>query len=113
MDADEQDVVNYLKSWSGQYVSGREVARRAASKKRFQKEPDWAIPVLLRLVEKGVVESDSMAHYRMAPEAKRRKPKRWLSPEMQKILQDSGKEPGEAPEIDDSDSSNSSGKGGA
>jgi len=42
-----------------------------ASKKRFQSEPDWAVPVLGRLLEKGLVEADSMAHYRLTPDSKR------------------------------------------
>ena len=92
MDADEKDIITYLKVWSGQYVSAREIARKAASKKRFQKEPDWAVPVLRRLVEKGLVESDDMAHYRLIPDSKKEKPKRWISPQLQKILDKTGKD---------------------
>jgi hypothetical protein len=99
MDADERDIVTYLKTWSGQYVSAREIARRAASKKRFQQEPNWAVPVLGRLVEKGIIESDSMAHYRLLAESKKHKPKRWLSPEIKKILEQTGKEFSEGAEI--------------
>ena len=92
MDADEKDIITYLKVWSGQYVSAREIARKAASKKRFEKEPDWAVPVLGRLVEKGLVESDAMAHYRLVPDSKKEKPRRWISPQMQKILDKTGKD---------------------
>jgi hypothetical protein len=99
MDADERDIVTYLKTWSGQYISGREIARRAASKKRFEKEPDWAVSVLGRLVEKGIIESDARAHYRLLPEAKKHKPKRWLSPEIKKILEQTGREFSEGAEI--------------
>src|SRR5512140_3631214 len=59
MDADERDVCNYLKSWPGEFVSGRDVARRAGGKRRFRAEPEWAVPVLTRLVEMGLVDSDS------------------------------------------------------
>ena len=99
MDADEKDVVTYLKAWAGQYISAREIARKAASKKRYQSEPDWAVPVLNRLVEKGIVEADSMAHYRLVPDSKRDKPKRWISPEIQKILEKTGKDFSEGTEI--------------
>ena len=101
MDADEKDIVTYLKVWTGQYVSAREIARKAASKKRFQAEPDWAVPVLGRLLEKGIVESDSMAHYRLVPDSKKAKPKRWISPQMQKILDQTGKDFNEGVEIDE------------
>ena len=101
MDADEKDIVTYLKVSPGQYVSAREIARKAASKKRFQAEPDWAVPVLGRLLEKGTVESDSMAHYWLAPESKKEKPKRWISPEIQKLLDKTGKDFTEGMEIDE------------
>ena len=56
MDADERDICNYLKSWRNQFVSGRDIARRAGGKWRFREDQDWAVAVLARLVEKGVVE---------------------------------------------------------
>ena len=92
MDADEKDILTYLKVWSGQYVSAREIARKAAGKKRFEKEPNWAVPVLGRLLEKSLVEADSMAHYRLVPENKKEKPGRWISPQMQKLLEKTGKD---------------------
>ncbi len=92
MDADEKDIVTYLTAWRGQYVSARELARKAAGKKRFEKEPDWAVPVLGRLQEKGLVESDAMSHYRLIAESKREKPSRWISPEIQKLLDKTGKD---------------------
>lgn len=102
MDADERDIVTYLKSWSGQFVSGREIARRAAGKRRFEKEPDWAVPVLARMVEKGILETDSAAHFRLLPESRHReKKKQWVSPEIRKILERAGKEFEEGAEIDE------------
>ncbi len=101
MDADEKDIITYLKVWSGQYVSAREIARKAASKKRFEKEPNWAVPVLGRLLEKGLVESDSRAHYRLLLGSKKEKPKRWISPHLQKILDKTGKDFSEGGEIDE------------
>ena len=99
MDADENDIITYLKVWTGQYVSAREIARKAASKRRYENEPDWAVSVLGRLAEKGLVESDSMAHYRLVPDAKKEKPRRWISPQMQKILDKTGKDFSEGVEI--------------
>ncbi len=103
MDADEKDICNYLKSWPGQFVSGREIARRASGKWRFRKEPDWASSALGRLVEKNVIESDSTGHYRLIRKAPKEKPKKWISPQFRKILQESGKDFGEAVTIEEED----------
>jgi len=103
MDADERDIVTYLKAWPGLFVSGREIARRAASRKRFDKEPHWAVPVLARLVDTGVLESDSTAHFRLLPEGKHRKTEKWVSPEIKKMLEAAGKEFSEGAEIDPPD----------
>ena len=101
MDADEKDIVTYLKVWAGQFISAREIARKAASKRRYEKEPDWAVPVLGRLLEKGLVEADSMAHYRLVPDSKKEKARRWISPAIQKILEKTGKDFSEGVEIDE------------
>ena len=91
MDADERDICLYLKGWPGQFVSVGEITRRAGGKRRGHEDPNWAIPILSRLVEKGFVESDSTGHYRLKPRLKKEKKKRWVSPHIQKILEKSGK----------------------
>src|SRR5437899_2090569 len=96
MDADEQDICNYLKSWPRQFVSVREICRRAGGKRRFREDQYWANPALSRLVEEGLVETDSAGHYRLVTAEKRDdKPKRWVSPHIKKILEQSGKDFGE------------------
>jgi hypothetical protein len=89
MEADEREVILFLKSWSGQYVALKEICRRASGKTRFREDPHWAVPVLAQLVDKGVVESDSTGHYRL--KLVKKKPKRWVSPQVQKILEQSGR----------------------
>ena len=96
MDADEREIVHFLQSWGSNFVNGKEIARRASTKKRFGEDPDWAKPVLLRLVEKGVLENDASGRYRMTPE-KHDKSKRWVSPDINKILEEGGKDAGAAP----------------
>jgi hypothetical protein len=92
MDAEEREICTYLKSWAGQFVSGREIARRAGGKRRFREDPNWAIPILPRLVEKGLIEGDAAAHFRLIPKEKKEKNKKWISPQIKKILQQSGKD---------------------
>jgi hypothetical protein len=102
VDADEQDICNYLKSLPGEFISGKEIARRAGGKWRFRKDPQWAATVLPRMVEKELLESDSTGHYRLVakrPDDKRKK--RWVSPQIKKILRESGKTFGEITQIDE------------
>ena len=87
MDADEKDICRFLEAFPGEFVSGREISRRASGKHRYREEEDWAGPVLLRLVEKGLIEDDSKGHFRYIPP----KPKKWIAPHLKQILKKSGK----------------------
>ena len=101
MDADEIDICNYLKTWPKQFISGAEISRRAAGKRRFREEPTWANQPLIRLVEKGRIESDAGGHYRLIPTERKRHLKRFVSPQIQKILEASGKSFEGVFEVDD------------
>jgi hypothetical protein len=103
MDADERDICVYLKGWAGQFVHLTEISRRASTKRRYEKEPAWAVPAINRLVEKGILEADTTGHYRLCPRSKKDKSKRWMSPEMRKILEKSGKNFEGALEIEEED----------
>jgi hypothetical protein len=91
MDPDEDEICRYLKGWPRQFISATEIARRAGGKKRFREEPNWAIPRLLRLVEKGILESDAGGHYRLKARDGEKKRTRWLCPQVRAILEASGK----------------------
>jgi hypothetical protein len=91
MDADEKEVYNFMKTCAGQFVSAREISRRAAGKWRFRDDPNWAAPILLILVEKGILESDAAGYYRLRPREEK-KPKKWVSPHIKAILEKSGKD---------------------
>jgi len=104
MDADEKEICDFLRSFPGQYVSGREICRRAGGKWRFREDQNWALPVLVRMVEKEYLESDAGGHFRLAEEKKDKK-KKWLSPEMKEILERGAStgEAGQVTEIEDPD----------
>jgi hypothetical protein len=89
MDADEKEICDFLRSWPGQFVSHREICKRAGGKWRYRDDPKWAIPVLSRMAEKGIVDSDASGHFRLLPERKE-KEKKELSPETKKILEAGG-----------------------
>jgi hypothetical protein len=94
MDAEEREIYYYLKGWKDQYISSREICRRAGGKKRFFREPEWAKPVLTRMVERGILEMDGAGHYRIKPfdEKLGKRKKRWVSPHIAKILRESGRD---------------------
>jgi hypothetical protein len=95
MDADEREIYQFLKSWGGNFVSAREVCRRAGGKRRYNQDPEWAKPVLLRMEERGILESNSTGQFRIRPLPKTDGKKRWISPDIAKILSESGVEPDE------------------
>jgi hypothetical protein len=99
MTADERDICNYLKSWPGQFVYGRDIARRAGGKRRFRDDPEWATLVLARLVEQHIIESDSTGHYRLPH--KKQKPKKWVAPQIKEILDKSSKDFSQVFELDE------------
>jgi hypothetical protein len=92
MDADEREIYQFLKTWGGEFVGGTEIARRAGGKRKFHEDPDWAKAILMRMQERGVLEHDSLGRYRVKPMPKKSKNNRWVSPDIAKILQESGVE---------------------
>jgi hypothetical protein len=93
MDADEREIFQFLKSWGGDFIGAREICRRAGGRRRFNDEPEWGKPVLLRMVERGILESNSTGQFRIKPVPKRNKgdkDKNWVSPDIAKILKESG-----------------------
>jgi hypothetical protein len=100
MDQDEKDICNYLRTGGDLFVSAREIARRAGGKWRYRENPGWATPVLLRLVEKGILESDAAGYYRLRPK-KTKKPQKWIAPHIKAILEKSEKNFGDILEADE------------
>jgi hypothetical protein len=103
MEADEQAICSYLKSFPKEFVSAREICRRAGGKKRYRDDPYWAKQILMSLAEKGILESDSAGHYRLRPPDKKKGPKRWIAPHIQELLRKSGKDFEGVIEFDDTD----------
>lgn len=88
MDADERDIFQFLKSRSGEFASAMEICRRAGTKRRFHEDPNWAKPVLQRMVERGILEHNQLGRYRIKPSRKNKK--QWIAPDIAKILQEKG-----------------------
>src|SRR5258705_10750608 len=95
MDADKNVICQFLKTWPGQFVSRREICRRAGGKWRYREDENWAVPILQRMVEDGIVESDDTGHFRLMKQASAdssNKQKLWLSPAMRTIFKESGRD---------------------
>jgi hypothetical protein len=70
----------------------RDISRHVGSKRRFRYNPEWVKPVLLRMVERGVLETDVEGCYRLKPMPRQEtEGKRWASPRIAEILKASGK----------------------
>ena len=67
MDSDERAIFDFLHTWGATFVGAKEICRRAANKKRFHEDAEWAKPVLLRLTDRGLLESDAAGKYRIKP----------------------------------------------
>lgn len=89
MDSDEREIFNFLKTTGKDFVNAKEICRRAAGKARFQEDPEWAKPILQTMLERGILESDGGARYRIKPKPKR-SGSRWMSPDIAKLLKDKG-----------------------
>ena len=95
MDADQNAICQFLKTWPGQFVSRREICRRAGGKWRYREDENWAVPILQCMVEDGIVESDDTGHFRLmkqASEDSSNKRKLWLSPAIRTILKENGRD---------------------
>ena len=87
MSSDERDIFQFLKTWSSTFVSASEISRRAGSKKRAHDEPHWAKPILMSMVDRGILESDIQGRYRIKPIPRKKKGK-WIAPDIAKILEE-------------------------
>ena len=90
MDTEEREIFHFLKTRGDEFVNPREIARRAGGKKKFHDNPDWAKPILSRMQERGILEHNSLGLFRIKPVSKKGKDKRWVAPDLAKILQESG-----------------------
>jgi len=97
VDADEREIYYYLKTQGRAFTPARDVSRRIGGKRRWRRSPAWALPVLERMRERGILESDKSEGFRLKPIPKHQTDqKRWLSPEIAQLLKDfGGASPGE------------------
>ncbi len=90
MDSDEREIFEYLKTFGEDFVSAREICRRAGGKRRYAEDNNWAKPALHRMKEQFILEGDQLGRYRIKPPPDKSHKGRWVSPDIEKILRESG-----------------------
>jgi hypothetical protein len=88
---EEIEILHFLQSFPREFVSAKEISRRAGTKRRAREEPHWVRPFLTRLLHKELIETDDTGRYRCRQPKTERRKKKWVSPQIAKILQKSGK----------------------
>ena len=78
LNAEALDIMAYLQTAPGKFVSLREISRRAGGRRRYEEAPTWASCLVPALVEAGFIQVNGRGHYRLAvcegPEAPAAKP---------------------------------------
>jgi hypothetical protein len=93
MESTERDVYYYVRSRKPHHVALLEICRHAGGRRRGRYAPEWAKPVVLRMVEKGILQADSTGAYCLKPVPKRdTKGKVWASAEILNTLKKHGKD---------------------
>ena len=101
MTYDERSIRCFLRGYPGQFVSPRVIARRVGGKRRCYDDPQWALPLLQAMVEKGTVETDAQGHYRLKKQdLEQRAGRMWVSPQYRQILERSSRDFSKVIQID-------------
>ena len=64
MNADETEILEFLKSFPDRFVASTEVAKRAGNRNRYALDKNWALPILRRMEIEGLVEANEVGEYR-------------------------------------------------
>ncbi len=67
LSAESSEIIEYLKTAPGKFVSLGEISRRAAGRRRFEQSPNWARHLMAPLVDAGLVQVNARGHYRVPP----------------------------------------------
>lgn len=62
---EENMILAFLNTNTETFFSAGEICRKAGNKKLSAKNPRWAIPYLVTLKDKDLVEADANGHYRV------------------------------------------------
>ena len=87
MDADEREIFDFLSCYGEEWISAKEICRKAGGKRRFNEDNNWAVPTLRNMKDRHVIEGDEMGRYRVPPA---KEEEHGISAEAEKLLRESG-----------------------
>ncbi len=70
LSAEALDIMAYLNTAPGKFVSMSEICRRAAGRRKFENSPGWAKNFMAPLLEAGLVQVNARGHFRVTETAK-------------------------------------------
>jgi len=65
LSAEALDIITYLKTAHGKFVSILEISKRAGGRRRFEESPNWAKNLMSPLLDAGLIEVNARGHYRV------------------------------------------------
>ena len=65
MNAEENEIFEFLKTRGSAYVSVTDISRYLGRGQRFQKDRNWARPILRRMEVDGLLEANPYGEYRV------------------------------------------------
>lgn len=65
LSAEAAEIITYLKTAHGKFVSLAEISRKAGGRRRFEESPNWAKNLMPLMLDAGMVEVNSRGHYRV------------------------------------------------
>ena len=70
LSAEALDIMAYLKTAPGKFVSMSEISRRAGGRRKFEQSPGWAKNIIPPLMEAGLIQVNARGHFRVTESAK-------------------------------------------
>lgn len=65
LSAEALDILGFLKTAPGKFVSMLEISRRAGGRRRFEESPGWAKNLMSPMMAEGLIEVNARGHYRL------------------------------------------------
>ena len=65
MNADEQEIYDFLKGFVNTFVSASEISKKVGKGRRFDMDRTWARPILRRMEMDDILESNPFGEYRI------------------------------------------------
>jgi hypothetical protein len=65
LSAEALDIIAYLKTAPGKFISLREISLKAGGRRLFEESPGWARNLMQPLLEAGLIEVNERGHYRV------------------------------------------------